>query len=60
MSTFGNSGAIVDAEVDDGPFVGNATGACIETQLKKARIPKFLGGNVKVGKLFTLQPLGEP
>lgn len=58
--TFGTSGTIVDAEVDEGPFVGNATGACIETQFKKARIPKFLGGNVKVGKAFTLMPLGEP
>jgi hypothetical protein len=50
--TFGNTGTIVDAEVDEGPFVGNATGACIETQFKKARIPKFLGGKVKVGKTF--------
>lgn len=58
--TFGNSGAIVDAEVDEGPFVGNATGACIETQFRKAHIPKFLGENVKVGKTFTLMPLGEP
>ena len=48
------SGVVTSAEVDDPTFKGTPTGGCIAAKFRAARVPPFEGGNVTVGKSFTM------
>jgi hypothetical protein len=50
--TFAPSGEPQDVVVDRDPFKGTAVGRCIAGQYKRARVPKFSGPAVSVGKTF--------
>jgi hypothetical protein len=52
--TFGGDGSVVSAVVDQPPFAGTAVGGCVAGKFRGARVPSFSGGNVKVGKSFTI------
>lgn len=52
MVTFSPNGDVTDAVVDRQPFKGTAVGRCIAMQYKHARVPKFSGPAVTVGKSF--------
>jgi hypothetical protein len=50
--TFGPNGTADEVKVDREPFKDTAVGRCIALQFKHARVPKFAGAPVSVGKTF--------
>lgn len=54
------SGVVASAEVDDSTFKGTPTGGCVARMFRTARVPPFGGGNVTVGKSFTINSLDAP
>ena len=50
--TFAPTGEVQEATVDRDPFKNTAVGRCIAMQYKHARVPKFAGAPVTVGKSF--------
>lgn len=53
--TFGNSGLVERAELDQGSLAGSAAGDCVVGLFKAVRVPAFGGPVVKVGKSFTMR-----
>jgi serine/threonine protein kinase len=51
--TFSPSGNAEAVSVDE-PFAGTPVGTCIAVEFRKAHVPAFGGGTVKVGKSFTI------
>jgi hypothetical protein len=54
VMTVAATGEVKSVVVDAGPFPGTPVGDCIVEQFKKARVPPFAGGDVKVGKSFSI------
>jgi hypothetical protein len=52
--TFSPDGTVASARVDSGPFSGTAAGGCIAGKYRAARVPRFGGAAVRVGKSFTI------
>jgi hypothetical protein len=52
--TFAPTGEAQEAIVDRDPFKNTAVGRCVAMQYKHARVPKFAGPPVTVGKTFRL------
>ncbi len=52
--TVAATGEVKSVVVDAGPFPGTPVGDCIVGQFKKARVPPFAGGDVRVGKSFSI------
>jgi len=52
--TFGGDGSVISAVVDQPPFAGTPRGGCVAGKFRAVHIPAFSGGNVKVGKSFTI------
>jgi hypothetical protein len=52
--TFDPSGKVSGATINDPPFAGTATGACISQALKRAAIPPFSGLPGTVSKTFSI------
>ena len=52
--TFAPTGSVVSAVVDGPPFAGTPVGGCVAGKFRGARVPAFGGGNVKVGKSFSI------
>ncbi len=52
--TFGGDGSVISAVVDQPPFAGTPRGGCVAAKFRAVHIPAFSGGNVKVGKSFTI------
>lgn len=52
--TVAATGEVKSVVVDAGPFPGTPVGDCIVGQFKKARVPTFAGGDVRVGKSFSI------
>jgi hypothetical protein len=52
--TFGPSGSVQSAQVDQPPFAGTAVGGCVAGKFRSAHIPAFSGGSVTVGKSFNI------
>jgi predicted Zn finger-like uncharacterized protein len=52
--TFAPNGSVTSAVVDSAPFAGTPVGGCIAGKFRGARVPAFSGGNVTVGKSFSL------
>jgi hypothetical protein len=52
--TFAPSGNVTSAVVDSAPFAGTPVGGCIAGKFRAAHVPAFSGGNVTVGKSFSL------
>ena len=52
--TFAPTGSVVTAVVDGPPFAGTPVGGCVASKYRGARVPAFGGGNVKVGKSFSI------
>jgi predicted Zn finger-like uncharacterized protein len=52
--TFQPDGSVQSAVVDQPPFAGTPVGGCVAGKFRGARVPAFSGGNVKVGKSFTV------
>ncbi len=48
--TFAPSGRVTSAVVSGPPFAGTATGGCIASAMRSARVPPFSGSPVTVGK----------
>ncbi|HEY1954425.1 MAG TPA: AgmX/PglI C-terminal domain-containing protein [Polyangiaceae bacterium] len=53
--TFEPSGQVTMVTIDAGPFGRTPTGGCISSRFSRARIPRFSGGDVTVGKSFELK-----
>jgi hypothetical protein len=53
--TFSTSGRATRAVLSGPPFAGTATGGCIASKLRGARIPKFAGDRVTVRKRVVIQ-----
>lgn len=53
--TFEPSGAVKDAIVDAGPWIGSPVASCISSQFKKIHVPAYDGSPVVVGKSFSLR-----
>lgn len=51
---FAPNGSVKSATVDSSPFEGTPVGGCIAGKFRAAHVPAFSGGEVKVGKSFTL------
>ena len=54
--TFALDGSVSVVVVDQPPFAGTAVGACVESLFRNVHIPAFVGGPVKVGKSFVVDP----
>jgi predicted Zn finger-like uncharacterized protein len=52
--TFAPGGNVTSAVVDSAPFAGTPVGGCVAGKFRSARVPAFSGGNVTVGKSFSL------
>jgi hypothetical protein len=52
--TFAPSGRVTSANVSGGGFGGTATGGCVASIFRRARVPPFSGGSVTVSKSFTI------
>lgn len=52
--TFAPSGNVTSAVVDSPPFAGTPVGGCVAGKFRGAHVPAFSGGNVTVGKSFSL------
>jgi hypothetical protein len=50
--TFTPSGAVENAQIDKGPWIGTPVAKCMESSFKKVKIPAFKGAPVTVGKTF--------
>jgi hypothetical protein len=55
MITFAPSGRVTSANVAGGPFAGTATGGCVASTLRRAKVPAFSGNHVTVRKVVRLQ-----
>lgn len=53
--TFAPSGRVTAAKLSGPPFAGTATGGCIASTLRRAKIPAFDGDMVTVGKTIVVQ-----
>jgi hypothetical protein len=53
--TFGPSGTVTSAVVDQPPFAGTAVGGCVAGKFRSAHIPAFAGSPVTVGKSFSME-----
>ena len=52
--TVAATGEVRSVVVDVSPFAGTAVGDCIAEQFRKVRVPPFAGGDVKIGKVFSI------
>jgi len=52
--TFSPSGSVVSAIVDQPPFAGTAVGGCVAGKFRGAHVPAFSGGNLTIGKRFSI------
>jgi len=52
--TFSPSGSVVSAIVDQPPFAGTAVGGCVAGKFRGAHVPAFAGGNLTIGKRFSI------
>jgi predicted Zn finger-like uncharacterized protein len=52
--TFSPSGGVVSAIVDQPPFAGTAVGGCVAGKFRGAHVPAFAGGNLTIGKRFSI------
>ena len=52
--TFGPSGSVSTAIVDQPPYAGTSVGGCVAGKFRGARVPPFAGGPTKVGKSFVI------
>jgi hypothetical protein len=55
----------VSAVVDQPPYAGTSEGACVAGRFRATRVPPFGGGNLTIGKRFTIDaaagaPVPEP
>jgi hypothetical protein len=50
--TFSPDGAVQNALVDRGPWIGTPVAKCLVKEFKKAKVPAFKGDAVTVGKSF--------
>jgi hypothetical protein len=55
LITFAPSGRVTSANVSGGPFAGTATGGCVASTLRRAKVPPFSGKHVTVRKVVQLQ-----
>jgi hypothetical protein len=53
--TFAPSGRVTTATIAGPPFVGTATGSCIASKMRTARVPAFTGQFVTVRKTVTIR-----
>jgi hypothetical protein len=53
--TFGPSGSVTTAQVDQPPFAGTPVGGCVAGKFRSAHIPAFAGSPVTVGKSFVIE-----
>jgi predicted Zn finger-like uncharacterized protein len=52
--TFAPSGHVLSAIVDQPPYAGTAVGGCVAGKFRSAHVPPFAGGNMPVGKRFSI------
>jgi hypothetical protein len=52
--TFSPSGRVSSAIVDQPPYAGTSVGGCVAGKVRGAHVPPFAGGNVPVGKHFSI------
>jgi len=52
--TFSPDGSVFMVVVDNGIFSGTAVGDCVTDKFRSAHVPAFAGGQVSVGKNFTI------
>jgi predicted Zn finger-like uncharacterized protein len=52
--TFSPSGRVISAIVDQPPYAGTSVGGCVAGKFRGAHVPPFAGGNVPVGKHFSI------
>jgi len=52
--TFSPGGSVVSAIVDQPPFAGTAVGGCVAGKFRGAHVPAFAGGNLTIGKRFSI------
>jgi hypothetical protein len=52
--TFAPSGHVLSAVVDQPPYAGTAVGGCVAGKFRSAHVPPFAGGNMPVGKRFSI------
>jgi predicted Zn finger-like uncharacterized protein len=52
--TFSPSGSVLSAIVDQPPYAGTAVGGCVAGKFRGAHVPAFSGGNLTIGKRFTI------
>jgi len=52
--TFSPSGTVKAAVVDQPPYAGTAVGGCIAGKFRSAHVPPFAGGDMPVGKRFSI------
>jgi hypothetical protein len=53
--TFAPSGRVTAAKLSGPPFAGTATGGCIASTLRRAKVPPFDGDLVTVSKTIVVQ-----
>jgi hypothetical protein len=53
--TFAPSGRVTSATLSGPPFAGTATGGCIASAMRRAKVPPFAGDRVTVGKTIVIQ-----
>lgn len=53
--TFAPSGRVTSATVNGKPFAGTATGGCIASAMRRAKVPPFDGEKVTVSKTINVQ-----
>jgi predicted Zn finger-like uncharacterized protein len=52
--TFSPGGTVVSAIVDQPPYAGTAVGGCVAGKFRGAHVPPFSGGNLTIGKRFSI------
>ncbi len=52
--TFAPNGSVKSVDVDTPPFSGTSVGGCVAGKFRGAKVPAFSGGEVTVGKSFSL------
>jgi hypothetical protein len=45
---------VLSAVVDQPPYAGTAVGGCVAGKFRSAHVPPFAGGNMPVGKRFSI------
>jgi hypothetical protein len=53
--TFAPSGSVTSATLDGPPFAGTATGSCVASTMRRAKVPAFNGAQMTVNQTVVIE-----